>query len=281
MGGLSTGLRPEWLALRESADAAARSTVLADALRTWLTGLPGAGLIIRDLGCGTGSMGRWLAGRLPGPQHWVLHDRDDDLLDRATIALPTSTRDHQPVSVSAELGDLTRLRSADLAGTSLVVASALLDMLTAAEVEGLVAACVRAGCPVLVTLSVLGRVRLDPVDPLDDEISAAFNDHQRREVGGRRLLGPAAVEVAADAFARGPRRVTLRREASPWRLGSADTALTDEWLRGWVAKAVEQRPELAEPGRLYLKSRLEANAAGELRVVVEHADLLALPEVWE
>ena len=45
------------------------------------TSRPRRRCVIHDLGCGTGSMGRWLAPRLPGPQHWVLHDRDADLLD--------------------------------------------------------------------------------------------------------------------------------------------------------------------------------------------------------
>ena len=40
-------------------------------------------LLVHDLGSGTGSMVRWLAPRLPGPQHWVLHDRDPDLLAAA------------------------------------------------------------------------------------------------------------------------------------------------------------------------------------------------------
>ena len=31
-------------------------------------------------------MGRWLAPLLPGPQHWVLHDRDADLLAVASHA---------------------------------------------------------------------------------------------------------------------------------------------------------------------------------------------------
>src|SRR5438093_197088 len=125
--GLSTGLAPEWLALREDADAAARAAELLGALclRT--------PLVIRDLGCGTGSMGRWLAGRLPGPQHWILHDRDPGLLAVAT--LPAGVR------VTMVAGDLTGLRAADLAGTSLVTASALLDLLTEDEVTGLAAAC--------------------------------------------------------------------------------------------------------------------------------------------
>ena len=43
---------------------------------------------VHDLGSGTGSMARWLAPRLPGPQHWVLHDRDAGLLARAAGTLP-------------------------------------------------------------------------------------------------------------------------------------------------------------------------------------------------
>lgn len=53
---------PEWLELREGPDAAARAGDLIDPLRIRLANLPGkAGLVIHDLGCGTGSMGRWLA----------------------------------------------------------------------------------------------------------------------------------------------------------------------------------------------------------------------------
>ena len=68
----------EWLALREPADAAARAPELVEHLARHL---PATGRrVIHDLGCGTGAMGRWLAPLLPGPQHWVVHDRDADLL---------------------------------------------------------------------------------------------------------------------------------------------------------------------------------------------------------
>ncbi|HEV8554941.1 MAG TPA: class I SAM-dependent methyltransferase [Actinophytocola sp.] len=283
MGGLSTGLAPEWLALRENADAAARATdLLARLSSTRVPGsntrvpgsstrVPGSGAepLIRDLGCGTGAMGRWLSGRLPGRQRWVLHDRDPGLLRVALESFGVSGR---VVSVTAVPGDLAGLRTADLAGTSLVTASALLDLLTAAEVEALAAACLGAGCPALLTLTVLGRVVFDPPDPLDVDLAAAFNAHQRRDD----RLGPSAFEVAAEAFARG---AVVYREPSPWRLGPTDTALTAEWLHGWVSAAVEQLPTLAGPARSYLDRRLEAIAAGALRVTVSHADLLALPEV--
>ena len=77
---------PEWLVLREPADAAARSGELAERLAA---SPPAAGpLVIHDLGGGSGAMGRWLAPRLPGPQHWVVHDRDAELLELAVADRP-------------------------------------------------------------------------------------------------------------------------------------------------------------------------------------------------
>ncbi|RZQ61221.1 methyltransferase domain-containing protein [Amycolatopsis suaedae] len=259
-----SGFSPDWLALREPADAAARADDLAGLLRDNV-GEPDRA-VIRDLGCGTGSMGRWLRERWPGARHWILQDRDPGLL-----ALAGASMTGQGVTVETRLGDLTGLRPADLEGTSAVTASALLDLLTTSEVEALAATCVAAGVPALFTLSVTGRVDLDPADPLDAEFEAAFNAHQRRETGGRHLLGPDAVEAATVAFRRRGAEVVTR--PSPWRLGPDQAALTAEWLRGWVGAACEQEPALAEAGERYLRGRL---AAG-VRVTVGHADLLALP----
>ncbi|MEU2432592.1 SAM-dependent methyltransferase [Streptomyces sp. NPDC007861] len=341
---------PEWLALREAADEAARAVELLDPLREFLA-RPGGGkpLVIRDLGCGTGSMGRWLAPRLDGPQHWILHDHDPGLLALAAGQLPRTAADGGAVTVATEHGDIARLTAAGLRGTSLVTASALLDLLTREELDGLVAACAGAGCPALLALSVLGRVDLTPADPMDAEIADAFNAHQRRTDRGRGLLGPDAVAAASVAFAR--HGMTVRAQSSPWRLGPVDrvgptgtseaaatggagsgpcgreagdgaaaehggattggasrtrrarreepqmcvpglasaegsgrrapgpasSALTEQWLRGWVGAAREQRPELASRADAYLRRRLAACEAGELRVVVHHSDVLALP----
>jgi hypothetical protein len=173
--------------------------------------------------------------------------------------------------VQTRLGDVTALTAADLAGTSLVTCSALLDLLTAEEVDAIAAALAATGTPALLTLSVVGAVTFDPPDDLDGEISAAFNDHQRRTTGGRRLLGPDAPEVAAEIFAKHGARVTAR--PSPWRLGQNRSALAAEWLRGWTAAAAEQRPDLPVDG--YLRGRLDAARAGGLMITVGHEDLLA------
>ncbi|MEV4642064.1 class I SAM-dependent methyltransferase [Actinoplanes sp. NPDC049548] len=255
----------DWLTLREPADAAARATDLPGLLRTDGT------LVVRDLGCGTGSMARWLAPRLPGPQRWVLQDRDPALLAYAASHAPVAAADGSPVTVETVEGDVTALTTEDLADVSLVTCSALLDLFTADEVMALADVCVSAGTPALFTLTVVGEVTLDPPHPLDAAVAAAFNEHQRREIGGRWLLGPEAVGAAAEAFAKAGASVTTR--PSPWRLGPEHAELAAEWLRGWVAAAVEQRPDL--PVEDYLADRLRDAAAGTLKVTVGHQDLLA------
>jgi hypothetical protein len=263
------GFSPSWLGLRESADAAARSVELLDRLLPELAKADDP--VIHDLGCGTGSMGRWVAARLPGAHRWVMYDQDPVLLEHAAATL-VAAADSAPVTAQTRQRDITRLTADDFAGASLVTTSALLDLLTLDEVDRLAAACIGARCPALLTLSVAGRVELTPTDPLDAEIGAAFNTHQRRTVDGRSLLGPDAPEAAADAFHRRGASVLLR--PSPWRLGPDQAALTAQWLSGWVAAAVAQRPDLASDAAEYLPRRLSAVAAGALNVTVAHSDLL-------
>lgn len=262
-----------WLALREPADAAARSPDLAEAVQRCLT--PRGLVTVHDLGCGTGSMARWLGPRLSGHQRWVMYDRDGDLLALAAAQPPDAASDGAPVTTETCQRDISRLNAAELAGADLVTASALLDVMTTVELERVVSLCAGAGCPALLTLSVTGRVELDPPDPFDRAVAEAFNDHQRRTTGTRRLLGPDAVEVAVDVFTRHGFDVAVR--PSPWRLGPDQAALTAEWLTGWVSAACEQRPELRSEAVTYRRERLTGARAGRLSVTVQHADLLARP----
>lgn len=248
----------EWLRLRQPADTAARSAELADRLRRYFA--TADRLVIHDLGGGSGAMCRWLAPRLPGQQHWVVHDRDADLLELAVASSPAA------VTVEARRSDITRLTPHDLAGASLITASALLDLLTAEGLVRMLRVC--TGRPMLLALTVVGRVILNPADPLDARIGAAFNAHQRR--GG--LLGPDAVatavkELGADVLVR----------PSPWRLDAAHLDLTTGWLDGWVAAACEQEPALAAEAGAYRDRRRAQATAGKLAVTVDHADLLVLP----
>ncbi len=274
MSAVAVRVSPEWLVRRESADAVARSTELAERLARHL---PATGdLVIHDLGGGSGAMGRWLAPRLSGPQHWVVHDRDADLLDLAVAAAPGPAADGAAVTIQARMSDITRLTPDDLAGADLIVASALLDILSTNELRGILD--VWTGierCPLLLALTVVGRVVLTPADPLDARIGAAFNTHQRRTTTAGRLLGPDAVAAAVEQLRTTGAEVIVA--PSPWTLDATRADLTGEWLHGWVAAACAQTPALAVQAGAYRDVRLAQAAAGELAVTVDHADLLVLP----
>ncbi|MGS0685954.1 class I SAM-dependent methyltransferase [Nakamurella sp. GG22] len=266
-------LSVDWLTLREPADAQARSVDLVERVRRWLP--PDRPTVIHDLGCGTGSMGRWLAPQLSGRQHWMLYDREPGFLSVAASGLPTTGPAGEQISSETRLEDITRLDDGRLAGASLITASALLDMLTADELDRIVAACVRAGCPVLLTLSVTGRVELAPPDTLDGAIVAAFNAHQRRDTESGTLLGPDAVLMAAESFERAGATVIDRD--TPWRLDASHAPLLAEWFAGWVRAACEQEPSLTAAATDYAGRRAAEAADGALLATVWHRDLLVLP----
>ena len=267
-GAVAAGLSVGWLALRERADAAARSTDLvqlvtaAQGLRPW---------VLHDLGAGTGSMARWLAPRLPGTQHWVLHDRDHVLLE-VGVGTPPKDAVGRPVVTTSAAGELDDLTAEDLAGATVITASAVLDMLTAAQVERLCAVIAATGAALLITLTVTGEVELGPGDPLDAPLRRAFNDHQRRAG----LLGPDAAALAARSLASRHYRVTTRH--TPWHLGPADSDLTRAWLEGWVSAAVDERPALRAAAAGYLRRRTPHLDSGGLSVTVGHRDLFAAPD---
>jgi len=221
-------------------------------------------------------MGRWLAPRLGGPQHWVVHDRDEGLLQLAAADLPGPAADGAAVTVEPRRSDITRLAPEDLSGASLTVASALLDMLTVDELIRMLGACTEIGRrPMLLALTVVGCVTLSPTDPLDARMTAAFNAHQRRTATAGGRLGPDAVPAAVNELRGAGAEVLVR--PSPWRLATADSELAAQWFDGWVAAACEQEPALAVESDRYRGRRLEQAAAGELAVTVDHCDVLGLP----
>lgn len=273
MTGAAIPVSPSWLALREPADAEARSRELVEQL---VSVAPRDGVwVIHDLACGSGSMGRWLAPMLPGEQRWVLHDRDGRLLDIAAADPPLRSRDGAPVTLEPRRSDIRHLVPEDLTAASLITASALLDLMAGPELDRLVDLCAGVRCPVLVTLTVTGRIGLQPAERLDAPFAAAFNAHQRRASAAGRLLGPDAVGAAVEAFSRGPVDVILR--PSPWRLGAGQQDLAAAWLDGWLSAACEHDPSLRGRREAYASRRLAQLRAGELRVTVDHTDLLVVP----
>lgn len=262
-----------WLSLRMPADDKARAATvepLINPLTDWLhTVLPSGMVNVVDLGAGTGSNAHWLAPRLPFAQHWTLVDHDAHLLSHADPPASFSGRTGKMEDVGHILAETS---ADDKYPTELLTCSALLDVLTATEVETVCAAAAKASCAVLFSLSVTGNVSFAPKDPLDAALAAAFNEHQRRD--GR--LGPDA-PAAAEAVLR-REGVKVRTANTDWQLDGATADLFGIWLEEWVEAAVEQDAGLADRSQQWLQQRRGQLERGELTASVGHVDILALKE---
>ena len=253
----------EWLALREPFDVATRSRELA---RRFAAAVEPGGLIV-DLGAGTGANARFLAPYFDQRVRWHLVDADPALLSEASRQAPAATVDTPRLDLSRDLE--TAISKADA-----VTASALLDLVSRPWIDRLVAALADRRVPALFALSVDGRHALDPTDPEDSRILAAFARHQLGDKGFGRALGPRAVAVIAEGLrARG---AVVEVAPSDWRIGPSDTAMLRALLDG-IAAAVTEAERASAAAIAAWRSRRDAQiAAAELRAVVGHQDVLAL-----
>ena len=318
MGDFST----DWLALREPADSRARSTRLVGSLLARLAAFtqpPGAEpsrqtLRILDLGCGTGANLRYLAPRLglalgAGPwarQDWICVDRDRKLLANLTRRtgdwargrnLTTSVQGEgliiqgiQGVPAPGPHGrvwtlDLDLARGAEsllLGAGTLVVASALLDLVSADWLAGLLRACARSRSHLYLALTYDGRIDLSPDHPHDGTLVALVNAHQGRDKGlGGPALGPSAPACLAELAA--GLGFALEAADSDWVLGPDEPELQAALVAGWAVAAREQVPVGPESRGLdeeicrWHERRQAQIAAGLLHIRVGHRDALLSP----
>lgn len=253
-----SGFSAEWLALRESADAAARSEALVA-----FVGRRSQGRLL-DLGGGTGANIRYLSPRFPTPQRWTIVDDDGDLLARA------------PVDVERRRADLNRaLEDEDLfRDCGLVTASALLDLVSERWLMRLVDKCRQVSARVLFALTYDGRTSCAPVELEDDEVVRLINEHQRRDKGFGAALGPAASSRAVELLTLAGYEV--KQDRSDWHLGPADAALQRELIDGWAFAASEMRSEGAAAFADWRSRRLSHIDAGRSRIVVGHVDIAGM-----
>jgi hypothetical protein len=260
-----TGFSAEWLALREPADVAARSSDVTSFVSSALSGVERLSIV--DLGSGTGSNLRYLSTRLTAPQAWRLVDNDPLLLARA--------RSLTDVEFEPCMRDLSVLDPTIFDDAKLVTASALLDLVSEKWLVDFVRQCRRVGAAILIALNYDGRIHCSPSDPDDEWIRDLVNTHQQSDKGfGAAALGPAAgtrVErMAQDAGYR------VRREKSDWVLGSANAELQRQLIAGWAHAASEVAPGEARRIQNWRSARLSAVDRDDSTIIVGHDDVGAV-----
>lgn len=297
----------QWLALREPADHRARSRALLEQLQGWLkrraerreerreerrgkrreeqsAGDDAEMLRIVDLGSGAGSNGLYLRDRLRGLQHWTLLDQDAFLLAEARARLssgPASEPASEPAKETFLIEtckcslDADNLADLIPAGTHLITASALIDLMSANWLDALADTAKARHAAIYIVLSYAGEFQLRPQLEGDDLIRSLVNDHQHGDKGSGAALGPEATDYLKDRLqARG---YEVAVESSPWSLDSADRALQAALICGWCEAAMEQAPTGRAQIEHWQSLRLRQAETGQLKVQVAHHDLFARP----
>jgi hypothetical protein len=261
-----SGFSACWLAMREPYDQAARNGAVLDAVAAAFAGASTAA--VTDLGCGTGATMRAIAPRLPPRQSWRLIDNDEALLEAARRAAPAGT------SITTAAVDLACAIEQTLGSCDLVATSALLDLVSAAWIDRLVAYLARLTLPFYAALSCDGVVTLTPETRHDEAVIAAVNCHQRTDKGFGTALGPDAAWTVPERFSRAGFAVIAGR--SDWRFGPHDRNIQMEMLTGWsgAAREIGVDSSILEE---WLHERRNHLAAGRSQMRVGHIDFFAIP----
>jgi SAM-dependent methyltransferase len=264
-----SGFSADWLAMRDPYDQAARSGAVLDAVAAAFAAAPAAA--VTDLGCGTGATMRALAPRLPARQRWRLVDNDEDLLVVAACAAPDRA------NVTTVAADLARVIEPALGDCDLVATSALLDLVSAAWLDRLVAALSRTARPFYAALNYDGAVALSPECRHDGEVIAAVNRHQRTNKGFGPALGPDAARIAPERLRAAGFSVVEGR--SDWQFDAGDDAIQMEMLAGWAgaAREIGADPTLVAQ---WLAERRGHVSAGRSQMRVGHVDFFARPGLF-
>lgn len=276
------GFSPDWLALREPADHAARNPQVLAAVGAHFAAK--ASLTIVDIGCGTGSNLRGSYAALPARQHWTLVDHDPALL---ALARETLTRwadeareqgeelvlakGGKTITVDTRQVDLTRDLEWVLGWQpDLVTAAALFDLTSKRWIERFVAALASQRLPLYTVLTYDGRETWTPPHPSDARMLTAFKHHQQSDKGFGPATGPRATDIMAEAFRKSGFAVSIGDSA--WRLDDRYRALAAELAQG-VAQAVLETGHV-DPGAVadWLAARRPAASA-----LIGHHDLWARP----
>lgn len=279
-----SGFSIDWLDLREAADHRARNDGLLMKVLEWLAANSVATgdsetdkqqntATVVDLGAGTGSTLRAFTAiadksEVRVPQlNWRLVDQDVALL---TEAARRHGQTHALQAVEQDLGNIAKL---PLAGSQLVTASALFDLVSAAFIDELVAVLQSQArqSPIALysALNYDGTTRWSPSHPFDESVLAAFNRDQQTDKGFGEALGPRANACLQKQFAQAGFHVAM--VDSPWQLNGDDAELVCALSEG-IANAVKNDTEI-DPDKLqqWLAFR-QANAASG-QCSVGHMDL--------
>jgi hypothetical protein len=205
-----------------------------------------------------------------------LLDQDASLLAEARARLSIESA---ATAASIETGrctlDTGNLAALIPAGTDIITASALIDLMSANWLDALAGVAEARRASVYVVLSYAGEFQLGPGLEDDDLIRALVNAHQHGDKGSGAALGPEATAYLRGRLEACGYEVVVA--SSWWHLDGDDRAHQAALICGWCEAAMEQNPAQQRRIEQWQSARLQQAEGGRLTVQVAHLDLFARP----
>jgi hypothetical protein len=129
--------------------------------------------------------------------------------------------------------------------------------------------------PFYAALSYDGRVTLEPFDPLDSDIVASVNFHQRGDKGFGPALGLDAAKLAVARLE--TVGYAVEHGVADWVLGPNNRDIQTDLLSGWAAAAREVGQLSLAQVAAWLTRRRDAVTSGRASMRVGHVDVFARP----
>ncbi len=275
-----TSFSPEWLSLREPADARARNSDIAQAVSAWFALRDHVNVV--DIGAGTGANLRASCALLPSKQTWTLVDHDSGHIPHAKDALirwadNARTEGETLHLVKGDTAIEVHFKTADLAHDlsealgekpGLVTGSAFFDLASAPFIRELASHLAARRAAFYGVLTYNGVQRWSPHRPADNQMMSAFHQHQLRDKGLGIALGPLAAAHLADQFRLNG--YSVLEGDSAWRLEPRDRTLIEELQRGHALAVLETKAVDSKTVEAWVKVKRASADVG-------HTDTFAAP----
>ncbi|MEN0004316.1 MAG: class I SAM-dependent methyltransferase [Bacteroidota bacterium] len=282
-----TDFSVEWLTTRYPFDVAARNK---DVEQAALMGLPAERPIrLIDLGAGTGNNCRYFIPKLPQDQEWLLLELNPHLIAAAKSQLHafakeagfkvTPTADglylagRKKVTIRfREMSFLNLKEQLDLGSYDLVMAGAVIDLLTVNMLEMLVQQFIGHVVPFLATINFTG-MQFEGATEQDQHYTKLYIQHMRRAQPFGRTLGAACIPFLKSWLL--VRDIPFLSGASDWVISPTDRAmheLTLGFMQGAIPELLHTPNELNTFNQ-WLIEKKEQSDRRKLSFRVEHFDI--------
>lgn len=291
---MNTFVRAEsdWLQERYQMDAGSRNP---DLLRTFLESFDAGRSVQRilDVGSGFGANFLFLAPRIPGRQHWLLLDRDNELIDKVNWMIQDRAQDLDRdgtrilkealasgrITVDSYCGDFTDAASPIFEKSwDAVVANAVFDLNSQEQFRAFLRAALAAkrdhDLRLYFTLHLERGGGFDPRSPENDRYMDLFHQHMARAQDFGRAMGADCAKDMKEIMLQEGLRPILG--ASPWFI----TANERSFLKSNLNFLDQSIPDLLDADqrrvfRVWLQETEALNSLGRLQMTVCHQDHFA------